>query len=175
MPHKTNPIGSEKVSGLARIVRSMALASLENDVLWDERDLTNSSAERVIIPETFGLVSEQLKTLIEVVKGLELDGEAIERNLNLTKGEIYSELVLSALIESGMKRGEAHRLIRGISEEAERSALDFLTALSKNETVSRRLNETKLRGLLDPQIILPFSDQIIDRALEEAKDKLEVT
>lgn len=168
MPHKRNPIGCEKVSGLARVVRSLALASLEDVVLWDERDLTNSSAERVIMPEMFGLVSEQLTTMTEVVRNLVLNEEAIERNLNSTKGAIFSEFILGELVLSGMGRAEAHRLVSGIVEEVASSKKDFLTLLRDDRVVSSKISDEKLRILFDPKKALLLSDELIDKAIAEA-------
>ncbi len=168
MPHKRNPIGCEKVSGLARIVRSLALASLEDIVLWDERDLTNSSAERVIMPEVYGLVSEQLTTLTQVVASLKLNKEAIEKNLGETKGTIFSEFVLRELIVSGMGRAEAHRLVRGIVDEVAMSKKDFLTLLRDHPVISSKIPAEKLRALFDPKNALLLSDELIDKAIAEA-------
>jgi len=172
MPHKRNPIGCEKVSGLSRVVRSLAIAALENNVLWDERDLTNSSTERAMVPEVLGLVSEQLATMIEVIGGLELDEEVIRRNLRTTGGAIFSEFVLTELILSGMGRGEAHGLLSELSDEARRSGTDFYTALSKNPTVTSKVSQSKLSALLDPEAILATSDELVNRAVSEAKEAL---
>jgi len=172
MPHKRNPIGCERVSGLARIVRGLSLASLENMVLWDERDLTNSSTERAVIPEMFGLVSEQLKTMSEVIRHMELDEGAIRRNLNAAGGVIFSGFVLGDLVRSGMGRGDAHRLLRRISEEVERSGADFHELLSRDETVSSRITRPRLKSLFDPETVLRFSDEIIERAIENARATL---
>jgi len=172
MPHKRNPIGCEKVSGLARIVRSLALASLEDVVLWDERDLTNSSAERVIVPEMFGLVSEQLTTMTEVIRNLVLDEEAIERNLNSTKGVIFSEFILGELVQSGMGRAEAHRLVSDIVEEAANSKKDFLTLLRENPVVSSNISKEKLGSLFDPKTALQLADELVDKAIADAEGVL---
>jgi adenylosuccinate lyase len=150
------------------VVRSLALASLEDVVLWDERDLTNSSAERVIMPEMFGLVSEQLTTMTEVVRNLVLDEEAIERNLNSTKGVIFSEFILGELVLSGMGRAEAHRLVSGIVEEVASSKKDFLTLLRDDRVVSSKISDEKLRILFDPKKALLLSDELIDKAIAEA-------
>ena len=169
MPHKRNPVGCEKVSGLSRVVRSLALPMLENNVLWDERDLTNSSAERAIIPEAFGLVSEQLNTLAQVIDNLELDAEAIRTNLDLTQGAICSEFILNELIRSGMGRSEAHRLLDGAFDEAKRSSSDFFTVLSKKKAVTSRISGSKLKSLLDPRGVLPMLDSLVSRAVTAAQ------
>jgi adenylosuccinate lyase len=146
----------------------LALASLEDIVLWDERDLTNSSVERVIMPEMFGLVSEQLTTMTEVIANLVLDEKAIERNLNSTKGVIFSEFILGELVLSGMGRAEAHRLVSGIVEEVANSKKDFLTLLHDDRVVSSKISDEKLRALFDPKKALLLSDELIDRAIADA-------
>lgn len=169
MPHKRNPIGCEKVSGLSRVVRALVLPALEDNILWDERDLTNSSAERAIIPEAFGLVSEQLNTLTQVIKDLELDAEAIRTNLELTRGAVCSEFVLNELIKSGTGRSEAHHLLDAAFDEAKRSGSDFLTVLSKKKAVTSKISESRLKSLLDPRSVLPMSNSLVSRAVTDAE------
>jgi len=175
MPQKMNPIGSEKVSGLARIVRSLALASLENISLWDERDLTNSSTERVMFPETFGLVSEQLKTMIEVMEGLKLNDDQIRKNLDLNAGEIYSEFIMRAMVESGMGRAQAHKMMREAIAQSRKSGVDLLTLLLKDQVVVSKLGEPRLKALMDPRVVLPFSEKIVNGTVTEAGGILQVT
>ena len=112
MPHKRNPIKCEKVCGLAKVLRSEALAALENVVLEHERDLTNSSCERVIVPEVCLLLDEQLRTLVKVLRGLRVYPENIRRNLDSMRGLIMSEAVMMAMVSKGADRQWAHEVVR---------------------------------------------------------------
>jgi adenylosuccinate lyase len=126
----------------------------------------------VIVPEILGLVSEQLKTLTQVVDNLELNHAAIRRNIDVTRGAIFSEFVLNELIKSGMGRGEAHRLLDSVAEEARLSDSDFLSVLSKNEAVTSRISVSKLKSLLDPQVVLSASELLVSKAIADAETAL---
>src|SRR5512137_1477011 len=118
MPHKRNPIRSEQVCGLARIVRSAVEPALQNNTLWDERDLTNSSCERVLFPEATILTDHIIRLLTTVLEGLVLHPENIRKNLDLLDGVPMAESVMIALVQKGMDRQEAHEIIRVASMEA---------------------------------------------------------
>lgn len=125
MPHKRNPITSERICGLARILRGNLQAALENVALWHERDMSHSCVERVVIPDSFILIHYMLVKMSELIAGLVLHKERIERNLALTKGAIYSQIILLELVKHGMSRSAAHEAI----EEASKRALDTDTSL----------------------------------------------
>ena len=112
MPHKRNPVGSENISGLARIVRSNCIAALENIPLWHERDISHSSVERVIMPDSTILIDYMLNRLINIIKDLIVYPENMNRNLNLTHGLINSQRVLLELVRKGMDRDHAYRLVQ---------------------------------------------------------------
>jgi len=112
MPHKRNPVACEQISGLARVVRANALASLENIPLWHERDISHSSVERIIIPDSTTLVHYLTRRLAGVIEGLRIYPERMKENLYLTRGLIFSERLLLALIEKGLTRSEAYRLVQ---------------------------------------------------------------
>lgn len=168
MPHKRNPINSEKVCGLARVVKSNVFVALENVSLEHERDLTNSSPERVIIPESFILLDEMLKTMKKVLQGLVLFPENIERNLRMTKGKEMAEAVMMALVERGMGRQEAHELLRNISMEAYRGDKSLEEALLENEEITRLLSREEISRLVDPY-------NYIGTAVEQVRNVLEAS
>ena len=139
MPHKRNPITSERVCGLARILRANLQAALENVALWHERDMSHSSVERVIIPDSFTLLHYMLVKMSAIISGLVVHEDAIARNLELTHGAIHSQAILIALVEQGMARNEAHEAIKAASMgafEQRRPLIDLL------------LEDTKVASLL---------------------------
>ncbi|ADN36670.1 adenylosuccinate lyase [Methanolacinia petrolearia DSM 11571] len=151
MPHKRNPIKSEQVCGLARIVRSFVEPSLLNNTLWDERDLTNSSCERVTFPESSILADHILAVMIKVLDGVKINEANIRRNLNLLHGVNMAESVMIELTKSGMDRQEAHELIRVSSMTAIEVQRPLAGILMENETVAKYLSEERINELLDPE------------------------
>ncbi|WP_048150672.1 adenylosuccinate lyase [Methanolacinia paynteri] len=151
MPHKRNPIKSEQVCGLARIVRSFVEPSLLNNTLWDERDLTNSSCERVTFPESSILADHILAVMIKVLDGVKINEANIRRNLNLLHGVNMAESVMIELTKSGMDRQEAHELIRVSSMTAIEMQRPLAGILMENETVAKYLSEERINELLDPE------------------------
>ena len=115
MPHKKNPITSERITGLARIVRGYALSSMENIVLWHERDISNSSVERIVLPDTFNLICFITKDLISIFNGLHINYKAIEKNLSDAADKLSSQKILSALVKNDIDRDEAYRSIQDLS------------------------------------------------------------
>ena len=112
MPHKKNPIGSENLSGLSRVVRSNSLAALENIVLWHERDISHSSAERIIIPDSIILINYMLNRFRDIVENLNIHKENMKKNMNLYGGVVYSQRVLLALTDKGLSREEAYSIVQ---------------------------------------------------------------
>ena len=117
MPHKKNPITSERITGLARVVRGYALSSMENIVLWHERDISNSSVERIILPDTFNLLCFITKDLIGIFDGLHINYKAIEKNLGDAVDKLSSQKILSALVKNDIDRDEAYRSIQDLTFE----------------------------------------------------------
>ena len=151
MPHKRNPIKSEQVCGLARIVRSFVEPSLLNNTLWDERDLTNSSCERVTFPESSILADHILAVMIKVLDGVKINEANIRRNLNLLHGVNMAESVMIELTKSGMDRQEAHELIRVSSMTAIEMQRPLAGILMENETVAKYMSEERINELLNPE------------------------
>ena len=151
MPHKRNPIKSEQVCGLARVVRSAVEPALQNNTLWDERDLTNSSCERVIFPEATILADHCIQVLTGVLEGLVIREENIRKNLDLLHGINMAESVMIALAERGMDRQEAHERVRVASMQALAGGVSLEAVLAADPVVAARLPRKEIRGLLDPE------------------------
>jgi adenylosuccinate lyase len=165
MPHKRNPINSEQVCGLARVVRAYVEPALENNVLWDERDLTNSSCERVIIPEATILLDHILKKATNVISGLTFYPENIRRNLNILKGVQMSEAVMIALANRGFGRQKAHEIVRSASMRAFEQNISFKQALMEDEEISRKLTADEIDDITNPE-------KYIGTAVEQVEDVL---
>lgn len=162
VPVKKNPIKSERVSSLARLVKTMVDVSLENVSLWHERDLSNSANERFTIPTAVILLDEMLNSMIKVIAELYVDKKQISENLELTKGQIYAEFVLDALVKKGMARFEAYRAIQRIAFNAREKGIHFLDALSNDKEITSVLNYKELKSVFNPKNHLAASGKIID-------------
>ena len=151
MPHKKNPITSERITGLARVVRGYALSSMENIVLWHERDISNSSVERIILPDAFNLLCFITKDLIEIFDGLHINYKAIEKNLNDAEDKLSSQKILSALVKNDIDRDEAYRSIQELTFK-NFSTKDMVNKLSETFKVEVNLitdfieNETSIEN-----------------------------
>jgi len=167
MPHKRNPEKCEKVCGLARTIRGYARTALENTVLEHERDLTNSSCERVMVPEACILLDEQLKTMLKVMRGLIVYPENMLRNIEGTRGLAMSEAAMLALAAKGPGRQWAHELTRRYSMEAWRGPLGLAEILKKSPEVRKYLTDQEVDALFDPESYLGTSQQQIDNVVAE--------
>lgn len=151
MPHKRNPIKSEQVCGLARIVRAMVEPALLNNTLWDERDLTNSSAERITFLETSILCDHCLQVMTGVIENLTINTEAVERNLRYLHGINLAESVMIELTKRGMKREEAHETIREASMEALSAKMPLAEILAVKPEVTEYVSAEEIAKLLQPE------------------------
>ena len=149
MPHKRNPILSERVCGLARVVRGYAQTALEDVALWHERDISHSSAERVILPDAFLLVDYMLRLSIEIIGGLQVDVGRMRRNLEASGGLVFSQRVLLALVERGMDRQQAYKIVQGHALRAWNEDLNFRALLEADPAVTSRLDPDTLDDLFD--------------------------
>ena len=118
MPHKRNPIKSEQVTGLARLLRANAQAAVEDVALWHERDISHSSVERVILPDSTILLDHLQRRVLALVEGMVIDTQRMRENLELTYGALFSQRVLLALVEQGMTRDDAYRVVQRLAQEA---------------------------------------------------------
>jgi len=150
MPHKRNPIKSEQVCGLARIVRAMVSPALENNVLWDERDLTNSSCERITFPESSILADHILQVMTKVLEGLRVRPENIRRNLEMMQGVNMAESVMIALTQRGMSRQDSHETVRVASMQALEEHRPLAAVLSDVPAVSALCTKDDLEAHLNP-------------------------
>ena len=151
MPHKRNPEICERICGLARIVRSLVTPALENVVTWHERDLTQSSAERFIIPETCVLVDYMLFLMTNIVANLHVDEQRMLKNIQLTQGRAMSEAVMITLTRKGMGRQEAHELLRKLTIKSEAEKQHFKEILMQDKIVCRKLSEKEIDKALNPR------------------------
>ncbi|GAW27520.1 MULTISPECIES: adenylosuccinate lyase [unclassified Carboxydocella] len=163
MPHKRNPITCERIAGLARVVRANALAGMENIALWHERDMTHSSVERIIIPDSTTLVHSMLRLFVRVIDNLIVYPENMLRNLNRTFGLIYSQRVLLALIDRGVTRTEAYQWVQRNALAAWNKQQSFAELLLLDEDIRRYLTPAELKELFDHQYHLKNVDYIFGR------------
>ncbi len=150
MPHKRNPWRCETVSGLARVVRGNLVPALENLVTWHERDLANSSVERIIIPDSFLLVDWMVHRFLAIVRGLNVHEDAMQRNVELTQGVIYSQQVRLALSERGLSYDEAYDIAQKYALQAWNERRSYRELLDQDTTVRRHLKPEELDACFDP-------------------------
>jgi adenylosuccinate lyase len=166
MPHKRNPIGCENISGLARVVRANATAALGDVALWHERDISHSSVERVVIPDSFILVDFMLARMTRIVRDLHVYPEAMERNLALSRGLIFSQTVLLALIESGLSREESYVLVQENAMAVwEGRATDLRSACLADDRITSRLERAGVERCFELKRLLRHVPAVIRRAL----------
>ncbi len=163
MPHKKNPILSENLTGLARIVRAAVAPALENVTLWHERDISHSSVERVFAPDATIALDFALHRLAGVVENLVVNETAMRRNLERQGGLVYSQRVLLALIERGLSREAAYELVQRSAHRALETGGSFKTALAEEKAVAARLDGTTLDALFSPGDALAHVDTIFQR------------
>ncbi len=164
MPHKRNPIGCENISGLARVLRGNALAALENIPLWHERDISHSSVERIIFPDSTILVDYMLNRFTRIVTDLVVYPENMQRNMDRFGGVIYSQAVLLKLVEHGMSRGDAYSVVQAAAMAAwNRQDGNFKENLKRDEAVRGLLSADAIEECFNPHYYLKNIDQVFDR------------
>lgn len=163
MPHKRNPITSEQISGLARILRGNALAAMENVALWHERDISHSSVERVIVPDSCILLDHMLAKFTNIIDKLIVYPENMKKNLDITNGLLYSQPVLLALTKKGMKREDAYRIVQRNAMDVWQSKNSFKEILKSDKEVSALLTNADLDEAFDPEKSLSNVDYIFKR------------
>ncbi len=163
MPHKRNPELCERVCGLARLVRGHALTSMENIALWHERDISHSSNERIILPDSCLVLDYILNIFTSVIKGLQVYPENMRRNLELTQGLVFSQRVLIALIDKGLSRQKAYELVQHNAMKAWKQRTSFLELLKADPEVKAHLSEKELESLFDYNYFIRYVDKVFQR------------
>ena len=166
MPHKRNPVGSENLTGLARIVRSNAIAALENIALWHERDISHSSVERIIIPDSTILIDYMLNRLQGIVKDLHVYPERMKANMERSYGLFNSQRVLLTLIDKGMVREDAYLMVQRNAMESWSRGVSFMELLIKDKDIAEYISEAEIRGIFDLDYYLRNIDFIFDRVFK---------
>jgi adenylosuccinate lyase len=163
MPHKRNPELSERICGLARLVRGHALTSLENIALWHERDISHSSAERIILPDSCLALDYVLSIFTSIMKGLKVYPENMRHNIEHTHGVIFSQRVLLALIEKGLSRQDAYKIVQENATKAWEKNRSFRGLLEGDRRITTRLSKLELNSLIDYNYYLKHVDDVFER------------
>jgi adenylosuccinate lyase len=167
MPHKRNPVGSEQICGLARVVRANVVAALENVALWHERDISHSSVERIILPDATTLADYMLARLAEIVAGLRVFRERMRANLDATRGLVYSGQLLQDLVEKGAPRDEAYQWVQENATAAWESGASFRDRVSADARITRYLGRDELAHAFDLARQLRYVDAIFARVFRD--------
>ncbi len=163
MPHKKNPIICERICGLSRVIRANSLVAMENVNLWNERDISHSSAERIILPDSNILIDYMLQKFIKLISNLKVYPEQMQKNLHLTKGLIYSQKVLLELTRKGLDRDNAYRLVQKISLQVWQGMADFKNLLLQDPEVLSHLSPTEIENCLNDNYYLRNLETIFNR------------
>ena len=169
VPVKRNPIKSERVSSLARILRSFSNVAQENVSLWHERDLSNSANERFTIPMGVILLDEMMNSMIKVIEGLTVNRQIILDNINKTKGRIYAEFILEALVKKGIPRMKAYDNIQRVAFQTLADDKNFKEAIIQDPSIGSNLNMNEIKKIFNPNNHLAASTKIIDNVIKKAK------
>jgi adenylosuccinate lyase len=172
MPHKRNPELCERICGLARLIRGHALTSLENIALWHERDISHSSTERIILPDSCLAVDYMLSIFTSIMKGLKVYPENMRRNIESSQGLVFSQRVLIALIDKGLTREEAYKMVQDNAMKAWEEKKDFLGLLKVDRRITAHLSKAELNSLFDYGYYLKHVDEVFERlGLSKARKK----
>jgi len=163
MPHKRNPELCERICGLVRLIRGHALASLENITLWHERDISHSSTERIILPDSCLALDYMLFIFTSIMKGLKVYPENMRRNIELSQGLVFSQRVLIALINKGLAREEAYKLVQDDAMKAWQEKKSFLSLLEADRRITAHLIKKELDSLFDYGYYLKHVDEVFER------------
>jgi adenylosuccinate lyase len=164
MPHKRNPHASERLCGLARLVRGYAMTALENIALWHERDISHSSTERVIFPDACIVLDFMLADLTEIMEGLVVYPDRMLTNLNSSGGVVFSQRLMLALVEAGLDRQAAYKIVQRHALASWDAGMPFREAIEQDESVRAKLTPAQLERLFDPAEQLVHVDAIFARA-----------
>jgi adenylosuccinate lyase len=167
MPHKRNPIASENLCGLSRIIRSNAMAALENNALWHERDISHSSVERIIFPDSTILIDYMLNRLCSVLENLVVYPARMKKNLELTRGLVYSQRVLLALAGKGVSREDSYAMVQRNAMKSWNEGEDFMVLLKTDKDVREHLTEGEIEDCFDAAHYLRHVDTIYQRVFNQ--------
>ena len=170
MPHKMNPITAERICGISRVIRAYVAPALQNNPLWHERDLTNSSCERIILPESCMLTDYIIKLSLKLFNNLVFKPENIERNLNLTNGLIMAERVMAELTRKGVGRQTAYALVRKSSIEATEQNIGLKEAISSNKDITTHLSDNEILEIMDPHTYIGSAVQMVEEVITASKN-----
>jgi len=165
MPHKKNPVRCERISGLARLIRGNFHVALENIPLWHERDISHSSAERVVFPDSFILADFMLTETIDIIKNWKVRPENMDRNIHATRGLIFSQSVLLALTRKGVVRDDAYRLVQRNSLKAWNENRDFKELVQADPDIRKTLSAKEIEHCFSIKPYLEKIDYIFERVL----------
>ena len=166
MPHKRNPVKCEQISGLSRVLRGYALTALENVALWHERDISHSSAERVILPDATSVLCYMLRAMTKILRRMTVYPERMLKNLELTKGLAYSGQLLLDLTRKGILREDAYRWIQRCSMKVWDEGKDFINVLEEDPEITKVLSQEEIRAAVNPEIQLRNIDSIFSRVFK---------
>ncbi|MCR4397039.1 MAG: adenylosuccinate lyase [Candidatus Saccharicenans sp.] len=166
MPHKRNPVRCERIAGLARIVRGNLQVALENIPLWHERDISHSSAERVIFPDSFILTDYLLKEMVDIIANWQVYPRRMRQNIDATRGLIFSQAVMLALTRKGLTREEAYKLVQNCSLKAWQENLDFRRLVATDPEITRHLSAEEIEACFSLEPYLKKIDFIFERVLQ---------
>lgn len=170
MPHKMNPITAERISGVSRVIRAYVVPALENNPLWHERDLTNSSCERIILPEACILTDYIITLTLKVLNNLVFYPENIEKDLNVTNGLIMAERFMAELTRKGMGRQTAYGIVRECSIEANEKNTGLLDIVLLRDEIKDYLSEEEIGKIMNPHTYIGSSVEIVNNVLEASKE-----
>ncbi len=169
MPHKRNPVRTERLSGLARILRGNLVSAIENNALWHERDISHSSVERIIIPDSFILIDFMLEEAIDIIKNLTVYKNNIENNIHLTKGLIFSQKLLLKLAEKGLSREKAYEIVQRNAMKSWETGEKLADLIKSDNEAKKVLSEEEIEKIFDLSSFLKNINYIYENSLKEFK------
>lgn len=163
MPHKRNPVKCEQLCGLARVLRGNLLAGVENVALWHERDISHSSVERIIFGDSLTLAHYMTRQMVKIISGLEVDESRMKENIEASFGVVFSQTVLLSLIESGLSRDDAYRIVQELAQRAFADRISLSELCRKDERVTKALSQEELDGCFDPKRLVRHTEVIFSQ------------
>ncbi|MDD5638199.1 MAG: adenylosuccinate lyase, partial [Atribacterota bacterium] len=167
MPHKKNPVICERICGLSRILRGYALSALENNNLWNERDISNSSVERIILPDSTMLLDYILQKFLFVLDNLKINDINMQKNLDLTGGLIFSQIIMIKLTQKGLPREKAYEIVQGLALESWDNKESFKEKLLENNLINQYLTKDEIKSCFDVKYFTRNIDFIYHRLYEK--------